>query len=185
MDLRHRGRVAALVALGLVAACDRLLDIRIAREATTTVEAGTPLETLLGDMGFGDFLAMDLTSATELENQGVAPGDIVDTRLVSFELTLDAPDGADLGFLDEVDLLVTAPGLPEELVAHGEGFDGQTEVAFEVFDVDLSAYVVSESMTLRTDVRGRRPDDDSTLTAAFVLSVGVTSQGACNALGGG
>ena len=49
-------------------------------------------------------------------------------------------------------------------------------------DVDLTDYVVSQSLTIRTDVSGRRPEDETTVEARFALRVGVTSQGACNYL---
>ena len=56
---------------------------------------------------------------------------------------------------------------------------------FELDDVDLTPYVVSESMTLTTEVSGTRPDADHTVVARFALDVAVTTQGACNAASGG
>ena len=55
-------------------------------------------------------------------------------------------------------------------------------VDFDVEPVDLTEYVVSESMTFTTEVTGRRPDVDTTVEARFDVAVGVTGQGACNNL---
>ena len=55
---------------------------------------------------------------------------------------------------------------------------------FEVEDVDLTEYLVSASMSLVTEVTGRRPEQDTRLEAAFSVEVGVTTQGACNAIAG-
>ena len=54
-------------------------------------------------------------------------------------------------------------------------------VQFNLSDVDLTEYLVSESMTLTTDVTGHQPEDDTTVVARVVLDVGVTLQGARNA----
>ena len=40
--------------------CSSLLTISIEETATTTVEGGTVLEDLLGDLGFEEFVTMDL-----------------------------------------------------------------------------------------------------------------------------
>ena len=61
--------------------CSSLLTISIEESATTTVAGGTVLEDLLGDLGFDEFVTMDLTSSEELKNQGVEPGDIAESAL--------------------------------------------------------------------------------------------------------
>ena len=175
------------VALGLIAgallfACDgTLLSIDVDGEAETVVEQGTLLEDLVGDLGFGDFLDMDVTSASELQNQGVQPGDIQDVALTFFFLEATGPTGADLAFLESVELFVASPDLPRVRVASALEFpEGEARVDFTVDDVDLTDYVVSQSLTLETEITGQRPSEDTTVRAAYRLSVGVTSQGACN-----
>jgi len=164
----------------LVACTATLLTIPIEREAETVIEEGTVLEELISDIGFGDFVSMDLTTAQELENQGVSAGDVRDVELVLFELEATAPQGADLSFIESMSLFVEAPGLERTLVASAPGFPaGEAVVTFDLEAVDLTPFVVSESMTLSTDVTGRRPDQDTTVVARFALDVGVTGQGAC------
>ncbi|RME28824.1 MAG: hypothetical protein D6798_01490 [Deltaproteobacteria bacterium] len=161
----------------------RLLTIHVDDTAETTVARGTLLESLIGDLGFDAFLDMDITSSEELQNQGVAPGDISEVQLDLFTLEAIDPAGADLSFLDSVDLYVEAPGLDKVRIAWADSFpEGESLVDFTLEDVDLTDYVVSESMTLTTEVTGHRPDDDTVVQAHYDLAVGVTGQGACNNL---
>jgi len=175
-------RIAPLLFLLAIACGGELLRIDVRQQAETTVEQGTPLEQLIGDIGFGDFLNMDITASQELQNQGVSPGDITEVWLTQFVIEVEAPDGADLAFLESVELYIEAPDLPRVLVASATEFDGQTRVEFELEDVDISDYVISQSMTLDTEVSGRRPDQDTDLVADFTLNIGVTQQGACAAI---
>ena len=174
-------RIAVPAALVAALACQaKLFTITIDEEAATTVPKATIVETLLGDFGFGDFVSMNLLDAEELQNQGVKPGDIKDVRLIIFELEAMTP-GSDLSFLNSLDIYVEAPGLPEVLIAgHSDFPEGVAFVDFMVEDVDLTEYVVSEALTITTDVDARRPDDDTRVVARFELDVGVTGQGACN-----
>jgi len=182
-----RRAALGLLAGALLFACDgTLISIDVSGEAETVVGEGTILEELVGAMGFGDFVSMDITSASELENQGVEPGDIQDVALTVFSLEVVDPAGGDLAFLESVELYVEGPDLPRQLVASADEFpEGQTRVDFAVEDVDLTDYVVSQSLTLETNVTGRRPEEDTTVKASYTLSVGVTSQGACAFVQGG
>lgn len=158
---------------------DTLLTLTIEDESSTQVEQGTILEELAGTFGFGDFVSMDITASQELQNQGVGPGDIRDVRLTL--LSLSVPEGQDLSFLDSVDVYVEAPGLDAVLIASQDAFpEGEPVVDLDLEDVDLTDYAVSQSMTLSTEVSGSRPSEDTTVTAAYALDVGVTTQGACN-----
>jgi hypothetical protein len=180
-SLLSRRAAAAVCGAALLFACTgTLISIDVDGESETTVTRGTILEDLVGSMGFGDFLDMDITSASELENQGVAPGDIQDVALTVFYLEATDPDGADLEFLESVALYVESPGLPRVLVASANEFpEGAARVDFVLEDLDLTDYVVSQSLTFQTEVTGHRPADDTTVKAVYRLSVGVTGQGAC------
>ena len=126
---------------------------------------------------------MDITSSEELANQGVEPGDIVEVHLSDFVLTATDPPGAALSFLERVDVLVSAPDLPETRIASAVGFPkGVAQITFDLENIDLTDYVVSTSMTLRTDVEGRSPNQDTTVVADFAVDAGVTAKGVCNNL---
>ena len=49
------------------------------------------------------------------------------------------------------------------------------------FLVDISEYVVQDSMNITTEVTGSLPSEDTSIEAHIALEIGVTSQGACNA----
>lgn len=170
--------------LGVVLACgdSGLLRIDLDDSVRTTVPAATPVEVVLGGLGFGDLVAMDLTEAEELRNQGVEPGDITTAFLMDFTLSVVSPEGEDLSFIDTMALYVEAPGLERKLVAEAADFEAAS-VSFDLTDVDLADYIVSESMTLSTEVDARRPSRETVLKADYVIEVGVTAQGArkaCN-----
>lgn len=168
--------------LAVIVACtSSLATIQVEQSARTTVEAGTLLEDLLGDIGFEEFVSMDLTEASELQNQGVAPGDIQEVYLRELSLTVTSPDGGDLSFLDSMEVYVEGPDLPRQLVAWQDEFpEGQGLVEFELEGVDLTDYVVSESMTLSTEVSAHRPEETTEIKGYIAVDVGVTAQGACN-----
>jgi len=172
------------LALGALVACGgKLFSIRISESSTVTVPEAMLVETLIGDLGFDDFSSLDLTQSEELQNQGVAPGDIEETFLVAFSLEALAPDGADLAFVEHFDVFVEAPDLPRARIASQDDFPaGEALVEFVLEDVDLTDYLVSRSMTLTTEVRGRRPEQATDVEAAFTLRVGVTARGTLNRL---
>jgi len=172
-------------AVGLLAlACGGgLFTITVREDSTVVVERGTILENLVSDLGFPSFVDLDLTETEELANQGVEPGDIKEVFLVDFVLEAVSPPGADLAFLDTLDVLVSAPGFPEVVIAHQDDFpEGVAAVALDLEPVDLTPYVVSQSMSITTDVRGHRPEVDTEVEARFAVKVRVTGKGACNQL---
>ncbi len=172
--------IAALGALGWAACQARLGTVTVQDSSTTTVEHGTIVEEWLADLGFDDFLAMDLTTSEELENRGVEPGDITDARLVMLQLEAISPEGADLSFIQEMSVYVEAPGLDRVLVAHADSFpEGEAVVDFDVTGTDIVDHVVSRSMTLTTETRAWRPSEDTVVEARFAVEVGATLQGAC------
>ena len=161
--------------------CSSLLTISIEETATTTVEGGTVLEDLLGDLGFDEFVTMDLTSSEELQNQGVEPGDIAESALTLLELSVIEPEGGDLSFLESMAVSVSSPEVASVLVAAQDTFpEGVSTVAFDLEDVDLTPYIVSQALSLTTEVSASRPEEDTVVEARFVLDVTATVQGLKN-----
>ena len=162
-------------------ALDSLLTVEISETSQVMVEQGTVLESLLGDLGFGEFVSMNLTESQELANQGVEPGDIESVTLTVMELEAIEPDGSDLSFMESMVFYAEAPDVDKVQIASSPGFpEGEPLVAFTLEDVDLTPYVVSESMTLSTDVNAGRPEQDTLVEARFTLQVKATIQGAKN-----
>lgn len=184
VSLRSRTHwLAPLVMVGLWTACGdgSLVHIDIDGSDKVEVRGGNALEDLVGDLGFDSFTNINIVDSQKLKNQGVEPGDISTARLVSFELELLEPEDGDLSFIDSFEIWVESPGLEPKLIAEAQDFpDGETYVSFDVMDVELVDYVVSESMTFSTDISANSPREDSIVQASYVIDVGVTLQGAKN-----
>ena len=164
-------------------AIDSLLTIEISESSQVMVEQGTVLESLLGDLGFGDFVSMDLTESQALANQGVEPGDIERVTLTVLEMEALEPEDGDLSFFESMTFSVSAPDVDKVQIASSPGFpEGATLVVFDREDVDLTEYVVSESMTISTDVTAQRPEQDTLVEARFTVEVQATVQGVKNQL---
>jgi hypothetical protein len=182
--MRHFAPALLFAALSCRGGALATIDVEAGGEAV--VPAGTLVEDLLVDFGFDSLVSMDLTAEEELANQGVAPGDITGARLVELELVAVSPAGADLSFLDSLAVFVEAPGLPAVEVAAGAEFpEGVAAVSLDLAAVDLGPYVVSQEMTLRTEISGRRPSEETTVAARVVVAVDVTAQGVRRAACGG
>lgn len=167
----------------LTVGCASLLTIEISESTQLTIEQGTVLETVLADFGFGDFVSMDLTESEELVNQGVEPGDIELVTLTVLELEVIEPNSADLSFFEKLTFFASAADVDTVEIASAPAFpEGESLVVFDLEDVDLTPYVVSETMTLETDVTARRPDQDTLIEARFTIEVQATIQGAKNQL---
>lgn len=165
----------------LMIGCTSALTITIEETSKTTVEAGTILEDLLDDIGFDDFVTMDITASEELKNQGVEPGDIREARMTMLELRVLSPEGGDLAFIDEMALSVESPDVELATLASQDSFpEGESVVPFDLADLDLTPYVVSQSLSINTDVTAHRPSEDVEIEAWFQLEVTATVQGAVN-----
>ena len=168
-------------------ACNKsaLFNIEIAESSTVGIPSAGPLgevTELVDDVGFGGFSEMNIVESEELSNQGVSPGDIEEAILSIFTLTVEAPEAGDLSFIEQMDIYVEAPDLTTEIVATQDDFpEGQTVVEFQLTGVDLTAHIISESLTITTDVVGSLPSEDTTVRADITLVVGVTAQGVRNA----
>ena len=162
-------------------AIEDLLTIEISETSQVMVEKGTVLESLLGDLGFGDFVSMDLTQSQELANQGVEPGDIERVTLTVLELEAIDPSDADLSFFESMTFYASSPDVDQVKIASAPGFpEGESLVSFDLEDVDLTPYVVSESMSLTTEITANRPDQDTLVEARFTVEVQATVQGVKN-----
>ena len=110
LEPRRFTTVAFASLLGWAGCQGQLFTLAVEESAVTTVPAATPLEVLIGDVGLGEFVAFDITQATELQNQGVGPGDIMNVSFTLFEL--EALTGAaDLSFLESMEVYVESEGL--------------------------------------------------------------------------
>lgn len=171
-------RLVMLSALIGLSACGADV-INIKESAETKVDGASIFERFVGDMGFGDFINMDLSQNSELKNQGISKDQIDSVKLSDFTLTITAPEsGQDFSFLESLIFSVEAADLPRAKVAEGGPFaDGATSVTLNVQDLELAPYVSAAKMDITSEVTGRRPNNTTTIRADLGFRVNVSVLG--------
>lgn len=178
--------VGRTMLVGLIACQGQVVSIELSESAEATIEGQSTLggiTDLVGALGFDAFTEMDISQSQELVNQGVQPGDIETAYVTAFSLSAIDPSDADLSFISSLEIWVEAPDLEPILVASQVDFpEGVSVVDFVLEDVNLVDYVVSDSMQITTEATGSIPDETITIKADATFEIGVTAQGACNAI---
>ena len=167
-----------LIFVGL--SCGALDTFTVTEKAQATINKGTFVEQLLGDLGFGKLLTLRIMDSQQLKNQGVERHEVdsifVDT--VTLEI-LDPAAGQDFTFLDSIEFYVETSGQPKRLLAKGSGFaSGDIRIGLEVEHFDLAPYATEEAMDITTAVTGRRPTSDTVIEATLDFSVDANVSGA-------
>ena len=169
-----------------IACQGQIASIELSESAEATIEGQSTLgglTDLVGALGFDGFAEMDISQSQALVNQGVQPGDIETAVVTSFTLSVIDPDDNDLSFISSLEIWVDAPDLEPVMVASQVDFpEGESVVEFELEDIDLVDYVVSDSMSITTEATGSVPSDTVTIQADATFEIGITAQGACNAI---
>ena len=183
LRFRTQLRTLRLLTLAALLACAQATSFSTTVEAQTDIEGGGLLEQLAGDIGFDSFIAFDVTANEQFANQGVERHQIDSVYLTA--LRLNASEG-DFTFLDRLEFFVEAEGQARVRIAHGGPFpEGQSAIELSLDDVDLAPYAAAPSMDLKTVVQGRRPDQDTTITAGVDFLIDVNVSGAlCGAVSG-
>lgn len=175
--LRTAARALSLVALAALTTCDNLDNFEVEVGGKGKVPKGTLIDELLSTLNLDGFQSIDLSN--ELKNQGVTKDDVDSVRFVSLTLRIEGPVGATFDFLDSVTFYAETEGVPKAMVAKIESVPpGAMELSLTVdTNVELKPYVVAPSMRLTAEVKGKRPDQDTTVAADVVLDVDVTVPG--------
>lgn len=162
--------VASIVTL---TSCSSLATFEITETAEAHIEKGSLLEQLVGSMGFGDFLSMDVTANQELQNSGVQKRHIESVSLQSLTLVIvDPAQDQGFDFIESLEFSIDSPGSEPARIAYGGPFEETDKsVELSVESVELAPYATDASMDITTDVTGRRPDHDTTVEAQMVLEV--------------
>jgi hypothetical protein len=160
--------IIAVAALGCGAP-----SFEVAVESTTTIEgqSGGLLVELLPPR-FSGFTGLDVSQTSDFKNSGYPKDRIASARLRSLVLTITAPAGSNFDFLDRIAFLVGAEGLPTRQVASLEPVArGQGSLTFALDALELAPYVLSDTLSLTTDAKGRPPSQDLTIQGRAVFEV--------------
>lgn len=167
--------VAATVALCTCGTLDRF-DVGTSSSARIE-EASLPAGVAEDLLGLLPFEGLDEISFEEdIANQGVTEDQIDSVKLKSLVLHT-GESGLTLDFIESVEFYVEAEGQPRVLVATGSDFEGETSVELDLPDEELKPYVVAPFMTFEAEVKGKRPEQDTTITADVTLTVDATVPG--------
>lgn len=156
--------VVAFVAVSAVGCSTPTIDFDVPISAETSLEGAGLLDQILSNFGFADFANVDLEASQEFENNDVRREQVVDARMTFLNLTIKSPQGANFDWLDSVAFSVAAEGEDTVEVASATVDDGNTTVACDVNDVDLSPFVRASKMEITTEADARSPPNDTTIT---------------------
>lgn len=162
-------RLAALAGAVVLCTCGTLDRFDVTTSASANIPGATLLDELLGAVTFGGFDKIDFSK--QISNQGVSADQIDSVKLTSFVIHTEDGSGATLDFIKSASFYAEAEGLPKILVASGDAFAGQTSVELDLEDEELKPYVIAPSMTLSAEVEGKKPQQDTVITADVTLGV--------------
>jgi hypothetical protein len=151
-------------------ACDDIDNFDVSAGGKATIAGSSLLEDLFSDLPFSGF--DEITFDQQFKNQGVTEDQVDSVRLTTFTLTIESPASGTFDFLEQIDFYAESPNQPKVRIARAASIPpGAREIALVIDDVELAPYVTAEYMTITTDAKGRRPDDDTTLKASLVFDV--------------
>ena len=175
----NTSRLAVVVLLSLLTSCGSLTKISTTQTATATIQGGSLLDLLTGDIGFGNLGNFDITQSQEFKNQGIRKEQLNSVKLRTLTLTItNPPSGQDFTFLQSLSFSVEAPGVAKKEIAKGGPFQaGAKEISLTVLDVELVPYATATSMTFTTTANGKKPANTTTIDAKVVLDADVNLSG--------
>jgi hypothetical protein len=170
-------RFAALVALGGLATCANIDNFEVDVSGKGTIAKGNLIDELLSTFNLDELQSIDLTN--ELKNQGVTKEDVDSVRLLRFTLSIEGPPGATFDFLDSLTFYIETDGVPRAVLARLPAVPaGATQLTLDIEEgLELKPYVVAPSMKITSEVKGTRPEQDTTVRADLTLDVDVTVPG--------
>jgi len=163
--------------LGMLVCCSSVDNFDVPVDAEATIPAATILDQLLEPFSFGALESIDFTQ--ELKNQGVSKSDVDSVHLTIFSLAVIAPAGQTFDFIDSISFSVETDGQPKALVAKLDSVPkGATKIELDVeTSLELAPYVVAPSMRMTASVQGKRPMQETKITAHLVFDIDVNVTG--------
>jgi hypothetical protein len=172
-----RRTLLGTLTLGMLACCSDVDNFDVPVDAEATIPAASVLDQILDPLSFGALESIDFTQ--ELKNQGVTKADVDSVHLKSFSLTVKIPAGQTFDFMDSIAFSVETEGQPQALVAKLDSVPkGTTKIELTVeTGLELAPYVVAPSMRMTTSVKGKRPMQETTISAHLVFDLDVNVTG--------
>lgn len=141
-------------------------------EGQTTIQKGTLLEQLTSSIGFDSFSSFDIAQSQEFKNNNTQKSLVKEAKVKSLTLTITGPATQNFDFLEEISFYVEAPGQTKKRIAFKQIPKGVTTFSLDLDGVDLTPYVKADSIKITTEAKGKRPDNDTTIKAVLILTIG-------------
>jgi hypothetical protein len=170
-------RLGFLTALLLMSSCSSLLSFDVDSPGTATIQHGPPGTGLLGGTlpGFSGFDNFNMSQTQAFKNNNTNKDHISSCRLTKLRLTVTSPaasPGNDLSFLTSIQFYISAPGLPDQLIASSSALPaGQSVVDLTLENVDIASYAKADSFSITTKATGHAPAQDTTVRADLTLNI--------------
>ena len=170
-------RLGLLAALLLMSSCSSLLSFDVDSTGTATIQHGPPGSVLLNNAlpGFNGFDNFNVSQTQAFKNNNTNKDHISSCRLTKLQLTVTSPSaspGNDLSFLTSIKFYISAPNLPEQLIASSSALPaGQSVVNLTLENVDIANYAKADSFSITTKATGHAPAQDTSVKADLTLNI--------------
>ena len=169
---RDLTRGVLLSALCCCCACGGSFSVSIS--GSETIPQGSLLTCAFAPF-FPGFSGFDIAQTEQFQNQGATKDNIQSVKLQSLVLTVTAPPGGNLGFLQSLSFSASDPSgnLPTVQVAQTSDFSGSpASVNLTIDAVELAPYAELPAMNLSSSAQLQScPSEDTTVEASVVLEV--------------
>lgn len=163
-------RFAAFTGAVVLCTCGTVDRFDVTAGASADIPKATLLDEALGALPLSGFDKLDFSD--QIRNQGVTEDQIDSVKIKSFVIHTKEGSNLTLDFIKSAKFYAEADGQPKVLIASSNDFAGQTSVDLDVEeDVELRPYVAAPSLTISAEVEGKKPPQDTTITADVTLDV--------------
>jgi len=166
--------VVALVLLTSVVGCaPALTTFAVPLRADAVVEANNPDQPAVVD--FATLDDVDLDASDEFKDNDASADAVSAAHLSSLNLSVVAPQGANLAWWSSLTVTAVSPDEDEGVVATGAIASNAPGAVVDVDEAkDIAAFVQAGLFQLRVDSEAVQPPQDTTVRADFTFSITVS-----------
>ncbi len=170
---RMVGVVAVLLLGSSIMGCSALpIFFDVHSEGKTTIQKGTLLEQLSAGFGFEGFSSFDIAETQEFKNNNTQKNLVKEAKVKTLTMKITGPDSQNFDFLEEISFFVEAPGQTKKRIATKAVPRGVKEFTLDLDAVDLTPFIKADSIVITTEAKGKRPENDTTVQAILVITIG-------------
>jgi hypothetical protein len=161
-----------LIATALVSVfwgCNPTINFDVTNSSSTQIP-GAPVSIPLTNASYTT-APIDIAQANGFDSAQTAKDRIQSAHAKKLTLSVTAPSGANLSFLNSIAVQIAAQGLNPVQVAHLSPVPAAASADLVLDDVDLAPYLKASSFTLTTTVSGTTPTKNTTVQGDLTVNV--------------